>query len=94
MSAFLPFRPKRPRIHCSIDVLFHAGVLWVTGAVSMTRKTIVPYRAPGSFTISEDSKTMTVTVKAGQDMAYARGMIDAQPVPTERRQVWPTEAAA
>jgi hypothetical protein len=37
MSAFLQFRPKRPRIHCSIDVLFHAGVLWVTRAVGVSR---------------------------------------------------------
>lgn len=34
---YLPFRPQRQRVHCSIDVLFHAGVLWVTRAVGMTR---------------------------------------------------------
>lgn len=34
---YLNFRPRRPRIHCSIDVLFHQGVLWVTRAVGMKR---------------------------------------------------------
>lgn len=28
----------RPRVHCSIDVLFHAGVLWVTRAVAESRE--------------------------------------------------------
>lgn len=31
------FRPKRSRIHCSIDVLFHLGTLWVTRAVGIHR---------------------------------------------------------
>lgn len=37
MPQLLNFRPYRPRIHCSIDVLFHAGALWITRAVGMTR---------------------------------------------------------
>lgn len=35
---YLPFRPQRQRVHCSIDVLFHAGVLWVTRAVAVKRE--------------------------------------------------------
>lgn len=29
---------QRPRIHCSIDVLFHAGVLTITRAVAVSRE--------------------------------------------------------
>lgn len=34
---YMPFAPRRPRIHCSIDVLFHAGLLWITHSVGATR---------------------------------------------------------
>lgn len=34
---YMSFRPQRPRIHCSIDVLFHEGALWLTRAVGITR---------------------------------------------------------
>lgn len=30
-------RPQRPRIHCSIDVLFHTGALWFTRAIGIHR---------------------------------------------------------
>lgn len=29
---------RRPRIHCSIDVLFHLGILQVTRAVAIARQ--------------------------------------------------------
>jgi hypothetical protein len=34
---YLPFSPHRPRIHCSIDVLYHEGVLVITHAVGAHR---------------------------------------------------------
>lgn len=37
-AKYMPFRPNRPQIHCSLDTLFHAGVLWVTRSVAENRK--------------------------------------------------------
>jgi hypothetical protein len=34
---YLPFRPYRPRIHCSIDVLYHAGALVLTHLAGVGR---------------------------------------------------------
>lgn len=34
---YMPFRPRRPRVHCSIDVLFHEGALWLTHTVGVKR---------------------------------------------------------
>lgn len=38
MSTVIRQSTQRPRIHCSIDVLFHAGALWITRAVGMKRE--------------------------------------------------------
>lgn len=51
---------KRYPTHCSIDVLLHAGALWITHAVGVHRQPTLPRRPIGSVTVSNDGKTVTV----------------------------------